>query len=412
MEAPPLPASAFDAGVVTAWGDLLLEMIRTTPGFSPPVASRAIGYAGVALYEALQPGLPDHRTLAGQLSDMPGMPAVGRNAAYAWPVVANAALAEILRRLFPTAPVDRLEAVNRLEDSLAATAPRGVRERSIDRGQAVAAAVFAWSTSDGGHEGYRRNVQPEYQPPVGDGLWVPTPPGFAPPLQPSWGSNRPFLQAGASCDPGPPPPYSTDPASACFAEALEVYETVNGLTTEQLAIARFWADDPGATPTPPGHSLAILVQVLREREEDLATAATALARLGIAVADAFVACWRTKYTHHLLRPITYVQHAIDPAWGNPLPVSTPPFPEYTSGHSVQSAAAATVLTAQLGALAFVDRTHEVRGLAPRTFATFEAFAVEAAVSRLYGGIHFRSAIDLGLEQGRCIGERAAGLGLN
>ncbi|HEX6129397.1 MAG TPA: vanadium-dependent haloperoxidase [Candidatus Limnocylindria bacterium] len=354
--------------------------------------------------------MPEHRSLAGQLTDMPGMPAAGHNDAYAWPVVANAALAEIMRRLFPTAPAERLVGVDRLEASLAATAPRGIRERSVERGRSVASAVFAWSTTDGGHEGYVRNVQPDYQPPTGEGLWVPTPPAFLPPLQPSWGRNRTFVPT-AACDPGSPPAYSTDPDSACFVEALEVYDAVNRLTAEQLAIARFWADDPGATATPAGHSLAILVAALRNPVADLATAAAAMARVGIAVSDAFVACWRAKYTHNLLRPITYVRQTIDATWGDPLPVTTPPFPEYTSGHSAQSAAAATVLTAQFGALAFVDRTHEARGLPPRGFDSFDAAAAEAAISRLYGGIHFRSAIERGLDQGRCIGQRVLELTL-
>jgi len=137
--------------------------------------------------------------------------------------------------------------------------------------------------------------------------------------------------------------------------------------------------------------------------------AVAYARLGIAVCDAFIACWRVKYTHNLVRPISYIRDVIDPTWGDPLPVSTPPFPEYTSGHSVQSAAAAEVLSATLGDSAFTDHTHDNRGFAPRAFASFAAFAEEAAISRLYGGIHFRSAIDRGLEHGRCVGAMVAAL---
>jgi hypothetical protein len=151
--------------------------------------------------------------------------------------------------------------------------------------------------------------------------------------------------------------------------------------------------------------------MLRTRGASLADAGEAYARLGIALSDAFVACWRVKYAHNLLRPITYIRATIDPAWGDPLPLVTPPFPEYTSGHSVQSAAAAAVLTAQLGEMAFVDHTHDSRGLVPRSFASFEAAAAEAAISRLYGGIHFRAAIDRGLSQGRCIGKRVAALPL-
>jgi hypothetical protein len=407
----PSPGAEFDAGVATAWFDELLALIQATPGYSPPVASRAIGYAGVTLYEAIVAGMPEHRSLAGFLNGLPSLPASGRNAAYDWPLAANAALAEVLRALFPDAPAERRAALETLEASYIATAPRGVRERSIDHGRAIARAVFAWSTADGGHEGYLRNFPTGYVPPVGPGLWEPTPPGFLSALQPFWGGNRTFLRTPAGCDPGPPPPYSTTPDSMCFAEASEVYTTVNELSDEQRAIARFWSDDPGSTSTPPGHSLSILTQVLRARDASLAEAAAAYALLGIAVADAFIGCWRVKYTHNLLRPITYIRATIDPGWGSPLPLVTPPFPEYTSGHSAQSAAAAAVLSAQFGAIAFVDRTHESRGLPSRSFASFHEAAAEAAISRLYGGIHYRAAIERGLTQGRCIGERAATLTL-
>jgi len=407
----PSPATDVDAGVATAWFDELSALIQATPGYSPPVASRAIGYAGVTLYEAIVAGMPEHRSLAGLLGELPPLPTSGRNAAYDWPLAANAALAEVLRALFPGAPAVRRNAIDVLEASHIATAPRGIRERSVDHGRAIARAVCAWSTTDGGHEGYLRNFPIGHLPLSGPGLWEPTPPGFLPALQPSWGNNRPFLRAAAACDPGPPPPYSTAPDSMCFIEASEVYTTVNALSNEQRAIARFWSDDPGSTSTPPGHSLSILTQVLRARDASLAEAAEAYARLGIAVSDAFAACWRTKYVHNLLRPITYIRATIDPGWGEPLPLVTPPFPEYTSGHSVQSAAAAAALTAQFGVVPFVDHTHDRRGLAPRSFTSFDEAAAEAAISRLYGGIHFRAGIERGLTQGRCIGEAAAALPL-
>jgi hypothetical protein len=366
----------------------------------------------VTLYEALLPGLPGQRSLIGLLQGLEPLPADGANAAYHWPTTANAALAESARLLFPGMTAERRAALQTLEASFEAqgVAAPGIRARSIERGQVVARAVFDWSRSDGGHEGYLRNFPTTYVAPVGPGLWEPTPPVFSRPLQPFWGSNRRFI-VDIDDDPGAPTTFSTDPSSACFAESFEVYATVNELSSEQLAIARFWSDDPGATATPPGHSLSILTQVLRAQDVSLATAATAAARLGIAVADAFIACWATKYRWNVLRPITYVRAHIDPAWGSSLPLATPPFPEYTSGHSVQSGAAAAVLTAQFGRIGFVDHTHDARGLAPRAFSSFETAAEEAAISRLYGGIHFRPAIELGLLQGRAIGERAAALPL-
>lgn len=138
----------------------------------------------------------------------------------------------------------------------------------------------------------------------------------------------------------------------------------------------------------------------------LDVAAEAYAKLGLALADSFIACWNTKYQYNLLRPITYIQQFIDPAWNTPAitdAVTTPPFPEYTSGHSVQSAAAALVLTDLFGDnYAFTDFTHDAVGYAPRSFPSFMAAANEAAISRLYGGIHFRAAIEKGMEQGECI----------
>jgi hypothetical protein len=149
---------------------------------------------------------------------------------------------------------------------------------------------------------------------------------------------------------------------------------------------------------------------VRALEIPLDRAREAYAKLGIAVADAFVACWATKYEHNLLRPVTYIRKVIDPSWSTLLP--TPPFPEYTSGHSVQSGAAARVLTDLFGDVPFEDRTHEARGLPTRSSRSFQAAADEAAISRLYDGIHFRSAIARGLEQGACVGALASQLALD
>ena len=177
---------------------------------------------------------------------------------------------------------------------------------------------------------------------------------------------------------------------------------MNNLTDEQRAIALFWADDLGATATPPGHSISLTTQVLSQLAARLDIAAETYAKVGIAVADAFIRCWDTKYRYNLLRPVTYIQRLIDADW-LPLLV-TPPFPEYTSGHSAQSGAAAEVLTDLFGPdFAFVDHTHDSRGLPARAFRSFFQAADEAAISRLYGGIHFRPAIERGLDQGRCVG---------
>ena len=412
------PPTKDEAATATAWFDLALRLVKETPGYTPPVASRAFGYLGVTLYEAVQPGLPGYQSLAGQLNGLDVLPVPAANATYHWPSAANAALARIARQLFPTATPENLAAIDALEAQFANTFQAEVEaetfEQSVQWGRQIAGAVYVWSLSDGGDEGYLHNFPEDYVPPAGPGLWVSTPPAYAKAMQPYWGHNRPFVLASADACPAlPPPAYSEQPTSAFYIQALEVYATGKKLTEEQRQIALFWADDPGATATPPGHWIAILNQVLTEQEASLAMAAEAYAKVGLAVADAFISCWYTKYQHNLIRPISYIQQIIDPSWNNPEitdVVLTPPFPEYPSGHSAQSGAAAAVLTALFGEnYRFTDHTHDGRGYAPRTFASFNQAVQEAAISRLYGGIHYRAAIENGVTQGQCIGDKVNAL---
>jgi membrane-associated phospholipid phosphatase len=150
------------------------------------------------------------------------------------------------------------------------------------------------------------------------------------------------------------------------------------------------------------------LQILERDDVGIEKSVEVLARLGVALADAFIGCWQTKYEFDLLRPVTYIRRTIDKSWESA--IITPPFPEYPSGHSTQSAAAAVVLTDLFGEnFAFEDATHAKDGLEPRHYASFWAAAEEAGISRLYGGIHFRAAIERGLEQGRCIGAHAVAL---
>jgi hypothetical protein len=395
----------FDAEVPTAWFDLLTRLVRTTAGFSPPVVSRVCGYAGVALYETVVSGSAEYRSLRPAFDSLPPVATGDR---LDWAVAANAGLARMFRLLFTTTSDANQAAIESLESSLARRSGLGptstLFNASARHGQTVAERVIDWARGDGGHEGHLRNHPPGYILPTGPGLWVPTPTGYLPALQPTWGSNRCFALATASaCPAGSRTHYSEQPLSPFYAEAWEVYETVNNLTTEQSAIAWFWSDDPATTATPPGHLIAITTQVLRAERASLMAAAEAYAKVGIALADAFIACWHAKYQHNLLRPVSYLNAHVDANW---LPLlSTPPFPEYPSGHSVQSGAAFHVLADLFGEdYPFDDHAHDERGMSPRHFRSFAHAAEEAAISRLYGGIHYRPAIEDGLRQGRCVGE--------
>jgi hypothetical protein len=324
-------------------------------------------------------------------------------------MVANSALMTITKRMFPTAPAENFALIDRLYNEIAAEFGNVDIRSSAEYGAAVAEAVYQWSMTDGGHEGYRKNYPKDYALPIGDAFWVQTKRTKGLPARamlPYWGNNRSFLSGGDPCVLPAPLAYSEDTTSPFYLEAMEVYEAVNGLTAEQREIARFWADDPVRTSTPPGHSISILSQILESEGATLDKAAEAYARLGIALAEAFISCWQDKYLYNLLRPVTYIQAHIDGDW-KPL-LTTPPFPEYPSGHSVQAGAAAEVLTGLFGeSYGFIDSTHP--GYAPRLFSSFDDMAQEVAISRLFGGIHFRTAIEQGIEQGTCIGMKVNAL---
>ena len=401
------PADAYPSEVASSWFDALYDVVKAekTP---PPPAARIYGIASVALYESIVGGSMGNRPLAGQLNDLASLPGPRPGKKYHWPTVANSALARVLRGLYPAASQASLDLINARELGFASSfqtiVPGPIYLQSVLLGQDVGDAVLGWAATDG----FAANNNCPYVPAPVAGAWVPTPPAFNPnPLQPCWGQLRPMvLTSGAECAAPGNPPFSTDPSSEFYAAALEVYNTGVSLSVEQKTIADYWADGAGATGTPPGHWIAIVGQISRNNSLSLMASAEAFARVGIAVHDAFIECWNTKYAYNLERPVTYIQANIDPAWLSY--IGTPAFPSYHSGHSTQSGAASTVLTDQFGVLAFTDTTHTDHGLVPpqtpRRFDSFEDAADEAAISRLYGGIHYRFDNNDGLASGRCIGD--------
>ena len=401
--------------VLQNWYKLMLELVRHTPTYTPPVASRAFAYVGITGFEAVAGGTDDLQTLAGQVNGLTALPARDGTLPYDDGVVLQAALSTAVKTFFSnTGPTGQraMAAMERvLTEKTTADLPEDIAARSTALGVAIAQHVIDWSLTDGGAVVENMGFPYEYTLRQAPEAWVPTSKIVQQqkPLLPDWGNNRTFaMPDGATCGLPPPPAYSTEPGSAFYAEAKEVYDTVKDLTPEQRQIARFWSDDPMLSPTPPGHWISIAMQVQTATGAPLSEQVDLQARLGIALADAFIGCWNAKFEYDLLRPVTYIRATMDPKW-EPVLI-TPPFPEYPSGHSTQSGAAAEVLTAFFGEdFAFEDATHLDDGLKPRQFPSFWAAAQEAGMSRLYGGIHFRSAIDQGLEQGRCIGRHVSAL---
>ena len=338
--APATPAARPAAAI--PWVELELAEIAAHRT-NPPRAARALALLSVAMDGAT-------RVRRGQRAAVAG------------------AAATVLDYLFP----DRAAAF----DELAA------RERphsAVLLGRGIGAAVVARARRDGSDAAWSGSV------PVGPGLWVPTPPAFAAPLEPLAGTWRPWnITRGSQLRPAPPPAFG---GKRYAREVREVYDVSRSLSPEQRRIADFWADGPG-TVTPPGHWNRIALDLIAAKHLSTRAAARVLAVLNTAQADAFIACWDAKFAYWSERPVTAIRRELDAAW---LPsVPTPPFPSYPSGHSTTSAAAATVLARFF----------------PRDAARLRAWAEEAALSRLYGGIHFRSDNEAGLKLGRRIGRVA------
>jgi hypothetical protein len=397
--------------VERSWTQMVLLLTRHTPTYSPPVASRTFAYLGVAAYEAVASGSNKLQTLAGQLNGLTASPQREAGATYDNAVILEATMSAVIKKMFENTGPTGLRAYDALVAKLEKATEDGVAADVVTRsktyGASVASHILDWARTDGGdvvtNMGFPTSA--DYKLNSTPGHWVPTNVIVQQqlPLLPKWGQNRPFaMPQGPQCDPPPALEYSEDPNSAFYKDAKEVYDTKNNLTPDQQAIARFWSDDPMLSWTPPGHWISIVLQILARDQIPLEKSVDILARLSVAEADAFIGCWKTKYVYDLIRPLTYIKKVIDPKWETL--INTPPFPEYTSGHSVASAAAAVVLTSVLGEnFAFDDDTGKGDGLGPRHFASFTEAAEQAGISRLYGGIHFRAAIENGLAQGRCIG---------
>lgn len=414
---PSLPQTAdFNDDAANAWIQTSRLMVKTS-GITPPVAARAYGYLGQTMYEGVRSGMPNYISLAGQIHGMPPVPDADANLEYHWPSVVNKGSYDILAFLFAgsaTALAQADSQFNALHDAYAQTVDAQVLERSENYGHLVATVIEVCAEQDGYATNHNCSYDWQAHYTEGAGNWEPTPPAMNPnPVEPCWGEMRPFVldDAGVDCYPAAPPTYSTDTNSQFYIETLEVYETAGpDSTPEEQTIARFWADG-GGTPTPPGHWLNITNIVLDAQNADLADAVEIYCKVGVAVNDAFISCWRAKFEMNYLRPVTAIRDLIPGAESWLPPIATPPFPECTSGHSTQSGAAYKVLEDFFGDVSFTDNTWSpARSFSPSGGrSAFGNAAWEAAYSRLYGGIHFRTACESGVTQGECIGEQVKAL---
>lgn len=396
------PTSYYASGVLDKWMTMQIRLMSTTPAdFNGPF-TRIYAYSGIAAYCSVSPGIPSHSPhnfSASLLNQAPVMPAINPGKEYHWPSSVNAALASMNRLLFPMTSPSNKASIDSLENEMYKIFGRetdhSTIEYSASYGKLVAQRVFAWAEADG----YLQSNDP-YKPPAGKGLWQPTAPKFANAVTPYWGRIRTIVPGSIEgTQPPPPPSYSEDSSSQFYDMVKEVYDISYRLTTEQINIAKYWKDiNPGVTA--PGHWLNILRQVIQTENIRLDRAALAYAITGICLNDTWISSWKTRYTYNVLRPITYIQTVIGHKDWTPL-LPTPPHPEYPGGHAAMSSAVAEALTALFGNnLDFTDHTYAYLGMAPRKYSSFRAIAKEAGDSKLYGGIHYRLSIDVGLQQGK------------
>ena len=377
------------ADVVTDWNNATLDAIRADRT-APPIASRSLAIAHVAIYDAVNGIARTHEVYLVPSA----VPASASRVA-----AASAAAHQTLVSLFPnhTSTFDALHA------AILAGIPNGPQKANgITWGEFVASQILAARANDGS----TATVQPPGG--SGPGVWIPTPPAFLPYLLPQWGFVVPFAMSSSSqFRPLGPPPLDSQQYAADYEEVKQLGAALGSTrTADQTEIALFWADGAG-TETPPGHWNSIAQIIGASQGTTIEENARLFALINIAMADAAICSWDAKYTYHFWRPVTAIAFA-EPQLNWMSFIVTPPFPDYTSGHSTFSAAAATVLPFffRTEDLPFTTGSDFLPGVY-RSFSTCQDAAEEAALSRIYGGIHFRSASEDGLQAGSSIGEWTA-----
>lgn len=394
----------YPADVAVEWINLQQTLIKTTPGFDPLVASRSFSFSGLALYESIVKGMPGYQSVVSSQIGI-DINALPKKQLIHWPASANAAMALMLRNLFANTSAANMDKIDSLEAAFNAKfqnqATPEVLGQSASYGRIIAYQIFEWSKTDGGHEAYLAATSANYVPPAGPGKWIPTPPAFSKPIRPYWGDNRSFVPNSASITMPPPPSYSENVESEFYQAAHEVYDTSLSLTAEDSAIVKTWGDLPGNYGTP-AHYTNIATQLILENRFSLDKAALTYAKHGIALYEATICVFKAKYTYNLIRPVSYIRNILGhEAWGSV--IGTPPHPEYPSAHAVIGGASYIVLESIIGKnYSFVDRTHE-NLFGARAYDNLKAYAVEAAWSRVLGGIHFNSSANIGLTQGEHVG---------
>ncbi len=381
--------------------------------FSPPVASRIYTYSNVAGYEGARYIDSSYTSLGDKILHMPALPKPEKGKEYSFEMVGTIAMLKVGKNLIFSEDSIQKQIDKVYSFYQNSGMPDDIFERSSILADTLASSIILWSSTDN----YKQTrSSPKYTIQNDPATWKPTPPGYMDGIEPSWNKIRPFvMDSAAQFKPAPPTPYNMkDKNSLFYKEAMEVYNSVKNGSEEQKEIANFWDCNPfklnvtghvmHATKkiSPGGHWINITGIACKKAKFNVAQTTRAYAFVSIGLADAFISCWDEKYRSNVIRPETVINEFIDPDWA-PL-LQTPPFPEYTSGHSVASGSASVVTTYLFGDnFSFTDDSEVEFGLKERSFRSFFHAVDEASISRLYGGIHYMPAIRNGVIQGKAVG---------
>jgi hypothetical protein len=394
-------SKTFSSEVVVSWLNMQLQMVKVPmpAGTAGQATDRCQAYCGIALYESVVPGMPAYQSLSGQLTDFPEMPSTEPGKAYHWAASANAALAEMNRRLFPATAIANKTAMTNLENSFQATysteTDDATLQRSIAFGKEVATRVYNWAATDG-----TTNINPPYVPPVGPGLWIPT--STSPIVNPYAYQLRLLVPGSAdNTTLEPPPAFSTVPGSPFYNMVKEVYDARVNITPEQKALADYFKDVPGYTPG--GTYLALMTQLLDITKPTLDMAALDYVKIGLATRDASIVLFTNKYHFNLIRPVTYIRAYIDPNWSSYIP--TPNHPEFPSGHSTSGGAILTMMSKIFGEDFHITlHTYDYLNYPSRSYTSFTQMSNDISDSRFYSGLPYRATLVKSTEQGKKVAE--------
>ena len=403
-------------------GDVVKEWLETQMSllYSPVVsygvnAGRYMAYSGIALYEATVPGMPAYQSLSGQLNEMPAMPQTEPGKAYHWPTCANAALAEITRRLFTFSTAtdntvkqteDRLNAIYEAEIGNSATF-----ERSKKFGKAVAQKITEWAATDHPWSSWQALVLSDQSP----GKWWPEnnnpvmPNGLA-----YWGDTRTIVAGSIDNVTSEPYTYNDyDKNSPYYKDFQEVYDISKHLTFQQKHLAQYY-NDPMVNGYPGGASyIAVFKQIIEQLDPTLDVAALAFAKTGMSLMDATIGSMKAKFSIMQERPFQFIRRVIEPStnsatWWKPF-IPTPPYSDFPANHATFAGAFTHALTTLFGThVHFVNSTYKGQqvmidgnsvDMGTYSYNSFYEMANDIAISRVYGGIHTRHAVEEGIKQG-------------